>query len=309
MKKILLAFTMLFGGHVSATETKCDSTSYQIAQGGGDKGNGGFRDSEGTGTMLLDAQTSLLGELKTLLALRESKIYSSESCAKSADLNKLNEMIEKATYNPLCQSIGVNLDRINEQRWFRINASGNVEATKRFFDLFHGIYTVYYSTEKDASKKTQLVAPIREGMIHEALHEFGYDQAEAKKCASDLVSAIESYNPEKLEAAQKEVIRQNDLKVKDLMVSSKCMDEKHFNSFNKSGINYPAGTYLLIGQRLSLCLQDASKDLARSQPMNMRVFFEGVGYYIVKGKSLVEVASYINKHLDFSFEDKIPTKK
>ena len=315
---LILVLSFSQSTYLYANENQCDRVSYKIAGSGGDKGNGGFRDSEGTGTMLRDAQSSLLQELAAVLAERESKIYGSENCRREIDLKKLNDLMVTATYNPDCQSIGVNTDGINEERWFRINSDGHVEATKRFFDLFHGVYTVFYAKEKDSAKKAQLIAPIREGLIHEALHEFGYNQQQAKTCAADLISTIESYNPEKLKELNQETEQKNNQLVVNFLYEKDCLTEAKFqegrqssgvarNSFHPGMVSDMLEMHL--GRQLLICIAKNGETRKADPMINNGDLVRNIGRAAVYTKSRLELARYLRANIKFSFEIPTPTKK
>lgn len=279
---------------------------------GGDKDNGGFRDSEGTGVMLNDAKISLIDEMQALLSQRNSKVYQSEICSFEIQLERLNTIISEVTYNPLEVGIPVrNLDGIKESRWFQINSNGKVEATKRFFDLFHGVFTAYYENESDLKVKGNLIKPIRTGIVHESLHLFGYNQFQAKKCVPEVIELLESYNPEKLKALKESIQKVNDQKVADWLIQVGCLTEDRLQEI-KSMKWVSSDFHLFAPMRISRCISEKDQIVSAEPNATSKKWvdlYHDMIPVLLRFEKPLDLGRFLNRRIKFKFETPEPQQK
>lgn len=320
MKKLIVTTATLFAISLQVSAQECRPTITNdnvdrpiVVASGGDKGNGGFVFSRTSGKLLEIAQNTLLSEVNQLIAKRSELVYQSEKCRKPIDLEQMKIKMANVDSDYVNRATpAINPEGKREERFFHINKCGNVEAARLYFEVFVDEYFKYQEAKSEVEKDF-ILNRVRNPIVHEALHEFGYNELEARDCSEDLISVLETYSETKLKRLQRTAELENVQAVKSFLISSKCLDEEKFQIYNKMKTSswYVNNDtyYFMVSHHTLLCLQDKTEmtklDPNKSGYENIGKF----GHVLYSVKTLDEAAAWLNKVFKFEFVRPIPTEK
>jgi hypothetical protein len=283
------------------------------ANAGIEKDSGGFLYSQTSKKLLDETQKSLLFDLGTTLRERGDLFYTSINCPKTIDLQEFNSTIENLTYSYTAVSVGTNPEGKEEKRFFHINNANKVEATELYFSTFVDTF-FRYSEETELLKKQQILNPIKNAIIHEALHLFDYNETESKICSDDVFDLIESYNTTLLKKYQEFIQIENDILVEQSLKNSTCLTNEKFQSMKNLMVNEQSLStsdfVVLSGANLTRCLEKTFGKLVKeNQNNNSATVMRETGIAILNAKNILDIAHYLNSVIKFPFEKEIPSRR
>lgn len=320
MKKLVLTFAAVvaFTAPAFTQDCKPQITDDKIERpllvaGGGDKGNGGFVFSRTSGKLLELAQNSLMAEINVLVQKRSELVYKSERCQMPIDLRQLKVKIANVDSDYENRATpAINPEGKREERFFHINKCGNVEAARLYFEVFVPEYFKYQEAKTDVEKDFTLNR-VRNPIIHEALHDFGYNEMESRECSADINSVLESYSETKLKRLQEGTLRKNIQAIKGFLASSKCLDESSFldvkSSMQAARWHGGSSVIMMVGHQILICIAEKTTLKKENPQQNSGYLIRAFGNVIYNVKTLDEVAAWLNSVFKFDFEQAIPTEK
>lgn len=258
-----------------------------------DKGNGGFLYSRTSKKILDAAQSSLLTELKTRSTRGMPKLYESTLCPRSIDLAELENQIQNLSYTYTESSLGINPDGVEEPRFFDTK-DGRVRATKDFFESFVESYFLY--EDGDQNVKDAILKRVRTPIIHEVIHDFGYDEPLARVCAPEVESMLAFSDARKLAAFKL-------LEKKKLNTQIQRYLEKYCADDVKDAISKDYARSEGVARKLLACAAEHDSLLKKENPNKpTRETVDQLTSLISRSLTREELADFLNGEIRFSFE-------
>jgi hypothetical protein len=267
------------------------ATSTVIAS---DKGNGGFLYSRTSKKLLDTAQKSLLEELQARRIKALPNLYSSAVCSLPVDFARLEEKLRTLTFTYTDTSLGLNADGVEEPRFFD-EKEGHIRATKDYFESFVESYFQY--EEADQNQKDAILKRIRTPLIHEVIHDFGYDELKARLCAPELELILSTFNERKYTFLKLKITKDNDERI------LKFLEKFCPSSDPEMFANYSFDVGVMRAQSILSCATKNDKGLRKQNLTSSSNILQGISSFLDKPRTMEELARYLNSVLLFTFED------